>query len=600
MRTTIVALVMMALVISTAPAPSAQMARPVGAGAATINGTVVSASTGRPLAGARVSLIRSSDLSSGRAGVPGRGGATAAGGTATARPWTGAAIFTDESGRFAFTGLPRGRFVLEASRDQFLPASYGQRQPGRPGLPLELQEGQSLVVRFAMVRGSAIVGTVFDEVGDPVVRAQVRALRHLTNQNGVTRLRVVDATMTDDRGMYRFHQLLPGTYFVSAAPLEPAIAAIVSPTEAAGNGNTLVITPAEPAFAPTYHPTSPNASRGVGIVVDGTSEHAGIDVRLLPTRMGFIRGRVSGHSDPALPVQVLLHNVDGGEEPTSLSTRVDPSGAFSFAIVPPGRYMVYAQTVPSTPDESGPSIDAVRVSRFDRLHGRTTIDVPGGDPTDVSIALRAGRSISGRIRFNFTRSPDADAAVGVVISITPAPQPAGLPAFNTSPRVQVGADGTFTLPGIRPGRFFLRATGPGLVRSVMWNGADTLDFPLEVTADADVTGVVVELTDRMGAVAGVIANADGTPAWDRTVVLVASNSSYWVPGNRRVATSGLSADGRYRFDALPSGQYRLAVVDTFDPADRFDPLFLQRVTADSVAVTVTEGVVQTRDMRLPR
>lgn len=208
MKTTIVAPLMMALVMSTAPAPSAQMVRPVGA--ATLSGTVLSAATGRPLVGARVSLIWSSDLSTVRSSGPGRGGATAAGGTVTPGPWADTVAFTDESGRFAFTGLPGGRFVLEASRDQFMPASYGQRQPGRPGKPIELLDGQSLVVRFEMVRGSAIVGTVFDEAGEPVVQAQVRALRHLTNQNGVTRLRVVDATMTDDRGMYRFHELPPG------------------------------------------------------------------------------------------------------------------------------------------------------------------------------------------------------------------------------------------------------------------------------------------------------------------------------------------------------------------------------------------------------
>jgi hypothetical protein len=597
MRTTIVAPLLITLAIGMARAAPAQVSAPRGGGTSTISGTVVSASTGRPLAGAQVSLTRTSDLSSGGPALPGRGGTMAAGGTTVGRPWTHAVVVTDASGRFAFGGLPGGRFVLDASRDQFLPASYGQRQPGRPGQPLELQDGQSLALRFEMVRGGAIVGTVFDEAGDRVVHASVRALRHLTNQNGVTRLRVVDATTTDDRGTYRFYQLLPGTYFVSAAPqtLPPTpqiddgvapivVGAIVSPT---------------PAFAPTYHPMSPTASRGSSIEVDGTSERAGIDIHLQPTLMGSIRGTVSGHADPALPVQVLLHNVDGGEEPTSLSTRIDATGAFVFDGVPPGSYMVYAQTLPP-PDTAGGSVEAIRASRFDRLHGRTATDVIGGAPTNVAIVLRAGRSISGRIRSDATQPPGPGASGGVVISITPAPQPAGLPAFNTSPRVQVGADGTFTLPGIRPGRFFLRASGPGIVRSVMWNGVDTLDFPLEITADADVTGVVVELTDRMGAVAGTIANADGTPAWDRTVVLAASDSRFWVPGNRRVAISGLSADGRYRFDALPAGQYRLAVIDTFDPADRFDPRFLQRVVADSVAVTISDGVVQTRDVRLPR
>jgi hypothetical protein len=606
---------------------------PQATGTGSIIGTVVSAATGQPLRGARLTLT----------GRPGSPSATAAG-SVTAVPFDGVARTTisDREGRFSFTSLPPGRFLVEANREGFLNASYGQKNPGKPGIPVELIEGQQVEVSLRMVRGSAITGTVTDEQGEAVARARVRLLSMVTNQNGVRRMRVVNETMADDRGVYRFFNLGPNNYMVSASPLSEFEAAMARIAEsgsvnfsdssadevmtalmqgsrnfglvADAESGAITVTPRDDAdgpsndesFAPTYHPMSTSAAQAITIRADGLAEHAGVDIRVLAVRTATIRGTVVGVPGSDIPVQVLLHTLDPGEEPTTETVRVGPTGEFTIAGVAPGQYAVYAQTLPDPRAEgpvatSGPQIVNVpraRVASFDRLHGRSVITVDSPNPPPVTVTLRPGRSISGRVVRDFATPPTGPAARAVTtISITPSPVPAGLPAFNTSPQVQADADGRFTLPGIRPGRYFLRASGPGTVRSVMWNGVDTLDAPLEVTADTDVVDVEITLGDRTSIVTGAVTDATGKPLYEATIVAASTDSRFWTLGTRRVVTAQPGPDSRYTIGNLPPGDYYVAVVTDFEIEQRLDPAFLRQLASIGSRVTVTLGGRHTQDLK---
>jgi hypothetical protein len=604
------------------------------AGTGTITGTVKSLTTGGPIRSVRVMLNGTATVvATAVAGTPGAVGGTEqiyrstgiVNGTAT--PQVPKAVIkttsTDGSGRFSFTGLPAGRYLLDAANDAFLPASFGQRKPGRPGMPIELAEGQRLELTVSMTRGSAITGSVVDELGDPLVHARVQALRYIINQNGVKRLRVVGQAETDDRGVYRLFGLEPGDYHVSAMPgssdAEPMRGSIgespgfeVGFTADPGGARDAVprmAAPPDPTgteedLAPTYYPMSATGAGSLPVTVDGLAERSGVDIRVLPIHNGTIRGTVVG-MPPSLPVQVLLHNPDGSEPPTSLTAMVGQSGEFTLKNVAPGEYVVYAQTLPSSLPQTPAAINGsvpvvingsvatsvavptVRTAAFDRLHGRTAVTVDGSITPPISIALQPGRSISGHVTFDFTQTAGASAARAVTtISIQPAPQAGGWPAFNTSPTVRVDADGNFVLPGIRPGRFFLRASGPGTVRSVMWNGLDTLDFPLEVGTDQDVANVVITLTDKLSELSGAVTDSTGKPGYDFTVIAMPVDSRFWIPGSRRVAISRTDADGRYMFRGLPPGDYRLATLVDFDPATQYDFAQLQLLAGSGVSMTI--------------
>ena len=131
-----------ALLVAT---PSAQIPRDATgaapAGTASITGVVVAADTGAPLR--RVQLRLS--------------GATATGGA------FGKVAASDDQGQFVFDALPPGQFTVDANRDQFLAASYGQKKPGRPGTPVDLGAAQRLRITIPMTRGGVITGTVLDD-----------------------------------------------------------------------------------------------------------------------------------------------------------------------------------------------------------------------------------------------------------------------------------------------------------------------------------------------------------------------------------------------------------------------------------------------------
>src|SRR3954464_591908 len=72
---------------------------------------------------------------------------------------------TDDRGRFAFQGLPPGRFALAASKAGWITVAYGARRPLRPGTTVALGDGQTLDVTMRIAHGAVITGQVLDHTG---------------------------------------------------------------------------------------------------------------------------------------------------------------------------------------------------------------------------------------------------------------------------------------------------------------------------------------------------------------------------------------------------------------------------------------------------
>ena len=138
------------------PATRTPLGRLWPSGRAAFPASVVVAGSGQPARKARVSLSGGNEVGGGRSTT------------------------TDDSGRFAFSALPEGRFNLSASKPGHITGTYGQRQPGRPGTPIQLADGQRLQVQLQITRGGVITGTVLDEHTEAHSRhARARAaLRH--------------------------------------------------------------------------------------------------------------------------------------------------------------------------------------------------------------------------------------------------------------------------------------------------------------------------------------------------------------------------------------------------------------------------------------
>src|SRR5262249_9069492 len=141
--------------------PKAQAPQtPVLPGKGSIEGQVVSQSTGLPLKRANVRLTGIGRRPEG--GMPNM-----------------LAKETDEQGHFVFTSLSAGRYQLTVERQGYLRQNYGARKYSNGGTPLVLGQDQNVKdVLFKLSPQSVVAGKVLDEDGEPVANMQVRAWKY--------------------------------------------------------------------------------------------------------------------------------------------------------------------------------------------------------------------------------------------------------------------------------------------------------------------------------------------------------------------------------------------------------------------------------------
>ena len=85
--------------------------------------------------------------------------------------------------------------------------------PARPVVLTAAQRTADVAVR--MWKNGVIAGTIVDEAGEPVVGVHVRAARRVFASGRYRFVPVGPAVPTDDRGMYRISDLLPGEYLIA-------------------------------------------------------------------------------------------------------------------------------------------------------------------------------------------------------------------------------------------------------------------------------------------------------------------------------------------------------------------------------------------------
>jgi uncharacterized protein (DUF2141 family) len=503
-----------------------------------------------------------------------------------------ATAITDDRGRFRFSGLRAGRYTLSATKDAWVPTSYGAKRPMRPGSAIPLADGQNATVVLRMLPGSVITGVVLDHANQPAAQTTVNAMRYVM-QNGERRLAPAGiGGVTDDRGVYRIFGLPPGDYVIRAAQ---------SASFNASPGELRVIDPRGErtvSFAPTFYPGTAIATQAAAISIGRGEERAGVDFTLQLVPTARVEGSVALPDGTPAPggTQVNLlaaPQVGGGGPPGLRSTRVGNDGAFTFSDVSPGVYTVLARaSVAGSHHDAGPMT----------VWASTEIAVDGEPISGLSLGLQPGMMVSGQVRFDGARmKPPADLSA-IRVSLTPV-QAEGTVAFSPGTN-GIDAQGRFTISGVTPGRYRLNASFPGSgrpggwhLRSAIVSGQDTLDVPFTVSSQS-ISGASIVFTDRLADLTGVVHNAAGGAPNEFTVILFSADQTHWLPRARRIQAMRPSADGAYAFRGLPAGEYHLAAIDDVEPGEWFDPAFLQRLLPMAMKLTVGEGERKVQDIRL--
>jgi hypothetical protein len=527
---------------------------------------------------------------------------------------------TDQDGRFLFSRLPGGRYLVVASKMGWVTTHYGSPRHGYPpGVRVAVEDGGRATIEIPMIRASAIAGRIVHEDG----RVMPRQFPWLLEQRMVgDRRMLARARMpydignfersTDDRGEFRLFGLPPGTYYLLVRPTIASGARLTTtdevrwamqpPTAAAGPPPSAPVA----GYATHFFPGTTDPAQAQPIVVGPG------DVReALTFRVGFVDvSRVDGTAQrpdgsPAASANVTMRQreMNASLEGSDRIARTDASGRFTFQNVPPGEYRISMRaSSTSSPSE----LD---------LWAQTDVRVSGGDVDGVGLALAPASTISGRVSFDGASPPPADLSVvrlhfSAVDAIARA-MSAGGSGGQQPPIASVQADGTFRVSGLPPDRYLVGASWPGMrsgdgttgwwITSIRVGDRELGDAPIGVDPNTNVGDVLIAFSDRIGAIEGRLIDAAGRPAPEYFVLAFPVERSSWTTVSRRIVPPARpGTDGRYRLTGFLEGDYYLAVVTTMDSDDGSDPAFLEAIVPGAIRVTIGRGQTIRQDLQVGR
>ena len=570
---------------------------------ALIVGQVIDAATKRPVAGAVVAL----------AGPPASNG----------QPHP--PLLTGSDGRFFFRGMSRGNYSITAIKGGFVTGAYGSTRPGGPSAPVTVGDAErrdGIVVR--LWRHAALSGTVSDESGEQQVAVQVRAYRR-TVAGGKRRYVSGGVALTDDRGIYRIGNLVPGDYIVGTAPRHLSMPLSVGrdgtrqgqdmATELAGRGGLAVrdavyvlgsgaSTPPPPAggrlavYPPVFHPAAPAGEAASVITLHAGQDYDSADIQIAPVACVSVSGFIIGPDGPVTVTAVRLVPAVAVEIPADgdgLSTTTDRRGAFVFPAVPAGHYALRVNRGQSSGNAGRGGVEPAMF----------WVDLPlavgAEDIEHLGVTANAGLRLSGRLEFEGDPSRPRGSLQAVQILIVPADVAAGTLAQPVVARAD--ASGEFTSPPLPGGRYYVRiAASPSgwMFKAATLEGRDVTDTPLTVAADT--SNVSIQFTDRWSGLSGRV-QADRGSAGDIAVIVFPTDIEAWGSSGvapRRLRITRVNAGtGEYAFN-LPAGDYYVIAVPDEQSADWQDVAFLEEASREAVRVRIGEGERRVHDVRVRR
>lgn len=507
-------------------------------------------------------------------------------------------VISGENGAFTIDRLPAGRYTVSAAKEGFITAAYGATRPARPGTPIEVVAAQAQRVSLRLARGAVITGTVLDVDGQPAQGIAVSALFRRFIGGGGAPFDYTYASggtpaqaSTDDRGVYRIYGLPAGDYVVSAQPatVRPGPPGLVgSVVQMMSRG---AVNPRPMLMTQMFHPGTADLARATHVIVRAGEERSGIDVQLEYVPLATITGTVNmppGFS----PGRITLWRTDElARFQTGPVTSADAEGRFQFPSIAPGQYRVTARAVPPS-ENSGTRVNNATTAQY------AVADVTvSGEDIELPMSLQPALSIAGRIVFDSDGGAPAGPPLQLRLNLGPMASATG--GWPLPPLV---IDGTsFRLDGIVPGTYrtigmsglqgVRSPIGKWWLRSLVVNGHDILDTPLDFQAGSD--DAIATLTDRVSEVSGVVTDARGNPVASTNVVIFTIDRKAWFTGSRRIASARTGATGQYAIRNLPPGEYRATVAVDLEVGEWFDPAVLERLVQSGTPLTIEGPVAKT-------
>src|SRR5712671_2401954 len=254
---------------------------------------------------------------------------------------------TDSQGRFDFSGLETGDYIVMAEADGYesrrdFPDERTRFSDFAKRLTIRTSEPPE-VVTLSLFRLSRIEGVVRGPAGQIVSGIDVE-LGYIEYSDGHREWHSVGSTETNDRGEYQFSGLGAGKYYAAV------VAELYGSNKSATGGSN------SPHLA-TFYPNAQTFSSAKPISIGGSDIRADFNLPPMPTNWKTISGKVMDgvrvrstppNFAPTLPeILNLVPRGDGNFESLLLPDRfveIGPPGEFQMKDVAPGVYDLYASS----------------------------------------------------------------------------------------------------------------------------------------------------------------------------------------------------------------------------------------------------------------
>jgi hypothetical protein len=463
---------------------------------------------------------------------------------------------------------------------------HGQKSLSDEPKWINVSEGQEVRdIDIVLLPGGVIEGRVVDESGEPVVRANVVALRWERRDGQELLARSREGTATNDRGEYRLFGLMPGDYSLSASLPDAQMSFTNDPGRRSANTGS--------GYAMMYFPGTTDVTEAERVTLKPAQSLSNIDIVFRPVPLARVAGVLVSSEGKLLDGAHVILTRSTSFGGTVGFSRVADTGAFRIDRVPPGRYILQAYSVPRTVIEtiartgrSAPLADAPGLE-----FGVLPITVTG-DVDEITITTAPAGRIRGKVTLD-GRPVQPSGGRPMLIRAIPA-APDAIAAGATV--VPVQGDGFFSASGML-GRFILRVdqiTPPLSLMRVERDSADVTDVGISIGADEDVSDIRVMLTTTPTRLDGRVASRTGSASGefaDSMVLVFSEDAERWsLPATRYVTRTRPDREGSFHVSGLPPGRY-LAVALAGVESDRLDdPGLLKR--ASTLATRVMIGAEQ--------
>jgi protocatechuate 3,4-dioxygenase beta subunit len=478
---------------------------------------------------------------------------------------------TDANGRFEFTSLSAGTYLVMVTADGFVSLDATVTRPTGAGTTVDLHDGERMEkVDVQLALPSAIDGRVLDEFGGPAPGVTIQ-LAQMMVAVGTTIMMPGGGTQntgpTDDEGHFRFYGLPPGEYYVMALS-GPFGRPNASAFSSSGDGLA--------GFAPTYYPGTDKAADAKPVVVE-VGKDSVVTFALTPARMVTVSGRVTDVAGQPVRGNLMLLQTQGGVVRSLIpaNTTPAPDGTFSYRNVAPGTYVLQGFAPES--------------------FGTVFVTVPEAGPaavTDVVLIVHPLTTARGHITFEGGTPPQARQVYAGFLPTDFTSGPVGGNRIGGPPN----DDWTFAIDHLaHRGVVRITAPPPWTMKSVTLDGQDIADVPSDFQSH-DVKGLEVVMTTRVASLVGTVIDGD-TAAPNSFVLVFPEDRAKWIYPGRLMARGRANAQAAFTVPGLLPGQYRAIALSTL-PVNVGDPVWLQTLVPLATPFSVSEGGSVTLTLKL--